>query len=552
MNWKCVCHINNYLPRGSLGSLRIHIFAWSSLLSLPRLSPCGTCLLGLGAEDGNVHVISVFRNSNMATHSINLECGWLVRLSFSSWTIRSQTAVCNLVCVSQNSNIYIVRVAVDLLTGDFVMHRQDFPFKIGHRSIAPVVTWSPVFNDTEFLALAYPNTLYISCYSKANEEFFSIKPHELTSVASPVGVFFARDDRNRILVYILTSLAELQVVLLEMDPSNALEFPEKQLLDKFLTHRLQNYGSTSEPSKSLRIHAFCPSPYSSTAIIHFSVSYPKSFIYTASAMERSFCAYSPTIASETTFSHLVSSFLTNCCFISAEGCFYELSLLEGSNKVFFDVLKMLSESLSQLLISDFDYCLKFKDTTPFSNLTSVFFDPSLNSLRLLYGWSVYSHKSLNISIFSSLRNRLVLSLMVFALNKVSSNSNYLTVTCKTILKNCVSLTYKELSEVPIALEIASRIGKFIDIPSAFEEVCPACKSHIESTNEAIATCNKGHVWQRCSITMLLLYQRTAKYCSICKSVTVDWGSLNIQGACFTKEIQEELGICYYCGGHYLS
>ncbi|EPY49272.1 transcription factor tfiiic complex subunit sfc9 [Schizosaccharomyces cryophilus OY26] len=552
MNWKCVCCLNNYLSRESLASLRIHTFAWSPLLSLPKLSPWGICLLGLGAEDGNLHVISLSRNSDMLTKSIKLECGWLVRLSFSSWTIYNHAAVCNLVCISQNGEIYVVRVSVNLLTGSFEMRHQRFPFQVGHRPIAPAIAWSPVLNDEEFLALAYPRSLYISCYSRSNEKFLSITSHDLTSLASPVGVFFASNDISQFSVYILTPLAELQIVPVKMDPSNTFELPEKQLLDRFLTHRLQNYGSTSEPSKSLRIHAFCPSPFSSTAIIHFSVSYPQSFIYTASAMERSFCATFPSIALKATFSRLINSFLTNCCSIPAEGCFCEFALLENSSKADFDVNNMLSESLSQLLISDFDFCLRLKDTAPFSTLTSVFFDASLNALRLLYGWSVYSQKSLNLSIFSSLRNRLVLSLMVFALNKVSSNNNYLTATCKAILKNCVSFIYKELSEVPAVLEIADQIAKYIDVPSAFQELCPACKDHIEFTNEAIATCSKGHVWQRCSITMLLLYQRTARYCGICKSVTVDWASLNVESTCFTKEIQEELSICYFCGGHYLS
>ncbi|GBB84649.1 hypothetical protein RclHR1_11210003 [Rhizophagus clarus] len=67
-------------------------------------------------------------------------------------------------------------------------------------------------------------------------------------------------------------------------------------------------------------------------------------------------------------------------------------------------------------------------------------------------------------------------------------------------------------------------------------------------------CEKGHLWERCSITLSLLSNKLIKSCSICKRKSLDITKLNDElsiNSIFFKAILMVSDKCFYCGGNFI-
>lgn len=548
--WTCVAQMSTHLPSDPLELCRIHSVAWSPLVSLPSSSPWGVCLFALGAESGHVHLSIMSHSSTPFFKSFDLNCSWVVQLSFSSWNVVGDSATCLLSCSSRNGEIRILKIAISSHSDTFDTAMQELPFSLDYRPFSPLLAWSSPLANVEYLALVYPGHLFAFRYDKSLGKFCSFLNHNLLSLCSPSGVLFGHNDIDTIYVYILTHSGTLETFSLLDNSISMLDSPERHVLEKFLNNHLQNYGSVSDDSiKTLKIHGFCPSPYLSSAALHFSISYPASFTYVVTAAERSYFNFIPSLFSKSVFSHMITSSLNNLCVAPSAGCLLEISLMNDTLKEKTDIFTMLTNSLSSFLVTDYDFFLELKHLIDISSLSNLYLDSSLNAMRLLYGWSVYKQKALDATLLNSLRYRLTLYIMLYTLSQISLDPSYLTSDCKAVLRNFVSFTYKELAEVPIAMEVANEIAKSLEVSSDFSETCPACEATVQFNNTSLATCDNGHVWRRCSVTMLLLSQKAAKYCAVCNSIVAIFNPS--QTKCLLADLQNELSICFYCGGHFL-
>ncbi|PKK64450.1 hypothetical protein RhiirC2_787476 [Rhizophagus irregularis] len=68
------------------------------------------------------------------------------------------------------------------------------------------------------------------------------------------------------------------------------------------------------------------------------------------------------------------------------------------------------------------------------------------------------------------------------------------------------------------------------------------------------TCEKGHLWERCSITLSLLSSKHIKSCSTCKRKSLDITKFNDElsiNSMFFKTILTVSDKCFYCGGNFI-
>ncbi|BGP17545.1 hypothetical protein JCM10213_004086 [Rhodosporidiobolus nylandii] len=83
-----------------------------------------------------------------------------------------------------------------------------------------------------------------------------------------------------------------------------------------------------------------------------------------------------------------------------------------------------------------------------------------------------------------------------------------------------------------------------------EETCPACRASVPLENVRFATCEGGHRWERCSLTLTLVSTVQVRTCTACerKALLQLPGS---DGSGVVNEMLKKAACCAYCGGRWM-